>query len=299
MTDVEASVPVADPAQKKGMLVKEKSVTMEYFLETSHLDKQTAELLRQYDKDGDGSFSKNEVVAIILDLREAMQSNEALYSSNKLFKRLLTAAVAFCVLLLTSMFGLSYAVAVLTAKTDVGADGSLVASGTGVVVSTDSRANVVPVYSDEAGRRCFSQEEKNEIMAEVFSGKNVILQDTDIDGSQKMTQLNADGASVVNDQPCFPTGEGQFFCFFADVAECSGRRQLGGDATVARELSTASPSSEGTSGGVSGEPCTDCQTDANGEETCGWCAGNGGGCSTCRRELSERVSLRERRLNAY
>jgi hypothetical protein len=40
------------------------------------------------------------------------------------------AAVFFCVLLLTSMFGLSYAVAALTANTEVKSDGTLVSKGT-------------------------------------------------------------------------------------------------------------------------------------------------------------------------
>jgi len=75
MTDVETTLPIRE-------LVKEKSVTMEYFLEVSHLDSATAELLKKYDRDGNGSFSKDEVVAIILDLREAMQSNEMLGASN-------------------------------------------------------------------------------------------------------------------------------------------------------------------------------------------------------------------------
>jgi hypothetical protein len=164
--------------EKAGMreLVKEKSVTMEYFLETSHLDAATAEMLKKYDRDGNGSFSKDEVVAIILDLREAMQSNEMLGQSNKLFKRLLMAAILFCILLLTSMFGLSYAVAALTAKMDVNSAGLLTTIDGKSVVATDSTAQVFVFERDEEfSTNCISSTEAHALFQRVASGRNTVL----------------------------------------------------------------------------------------------------------------------------
>jgi hypothetical protein len=69
-------------------------------------------LLLKYDRDGNGHFSKDEVVSIILDLKETKRTNEALDASKKLFKRLFIGAVMLCLLLLSGVFGLRYAVAV-------------------------------------------------------------------------------------------------------------------------------------------------------------------------------------------
>jgi hypothetical protein len=60
----------------------EKSMSMEYFLETWNLDKETASMLLKYDQDGNGHFSKNEVVSIVLDLKETKKTNESLDASS-------------------------------------------------------------------------------------------------------------------------------------------------------------------------------------------------------------------------
>jgi hypothetical protein len=112
-------------------IVKEKSATMEHFLETSDLDAATADMLKTYDQNGDGSFSKAKVVTII----------QTLGASNKFFKRLLIASFICCALLLTSMFGLSYTVAAITASTKVQSDGTMLSSG-GVSVSAPASAAV-------------------------------------------------------------------------------------------------------------------------------------------------------------
>jgi hypothetical protein len=80
------------------------------------------------------------------------------------------AAVFFCVLLLTSMFGLSYVVAALTANTEVKSDGALVSKGTATAISTDSRANLYGVNKSEAGY-CLSAAEAFAIKDRVLAGR--------------------------------------------------------------------------------------------------------------------------------
>jgi hypothetical protein len=52
---------------------------MEYFLETAKLDRAMADLLVKYDKDGNISFSNDEVVTIILDLCGAINQVQQRY----------------------------------------------------------------------------------------------------------------------------------------------------------------------------------------------------------------------------
>jgi hypothetical protein len=200
--DTESQLP-----SPRAELVKEKSVTMEYFLETTKLDQATADLLVKYDKDGNGSFSKDEVVSIILELREAIKSNEDLGASNKLFKRLLTAAFVFCVLLLASMFGLSYAVAALTANTEVQSDGTLVSKGTTTVIATDSRADLYGINKSEAGY-CLSAAQVFTIRDSILVGRQVLVENNDGE-YHVVEQLTASGA-VIDDEAgkyCFHTPE--------------------------------------------------------------------------------------------
>jgi hypothetical protein len=198
--DTESQLP-----SPRAELVKEKSVSMKYFLETAKLDQATADLLVKYDTDGNGYFSKDEVVAIIDDLRGAVQSNEDLGASNKLYKRLFMAAFVFCVLLFTSMFGLGYAVAVLTANTEVQSDGTLLSKGTTTVIATDSRADLHSINKSEAGY-CLTAAEAFTIRDSVLAGTQVLVQLNDEDSkSHAVEQLIASGA-VIDD-------EAQKFCF--------------------------------------------------------------------------------------
>lgn len=199
-------------------LVRRKSVTMEYFLETSHLDHATADLLRRYDVDGDGTFSKDEVVAIILDLREAMQSNEVLGASNKMIKRLLIAATIFCVLLLTSMFGLTYAVAALTANTDVKSDGLMMTRDGSFVIATDSSATLHRVSSDESGVTCMTSVELGEIQTAALEGRNVLLETDTHNGTHSSVQQLTAGGYVFDAEAgtmCFGSTQGSQVCFQA------------------------------------------------------------------------------------
>jgi hypothetical protein len=228
MTDVENTQPIRE-------LVKEKSVTMEYFLEVSHLDSATAELLKKYDRDGNGSFSKDEVVAIILDLREAVQSNEMLGASNKMFKRMLMVAVLFCVLLLTSMFGLSYAVAALTAKINVDSNGVMTTVDGSAIVKTDSTAFThTPVKSD-TGTYCITAAEAQAMAGKVLSGSSVLVEFEAKNGTQKEVQQLSSSTVTYNDDGsmCFVAENGRTVCM-KPASECNSdsvrrRLQFGGE----------------------------------------------------------------------
>ena len=207
------------------MMEKQNSVTMEYFLETSHLDSDTAALLKKYDKDGNGSFSKDEVAAIIMDLREAMRSNQELGSSNKLFKRLLIASCIFCILLLASMFGLSYAVAALTAKTDVDSTGALTKAGSSEHVSTDSRAEIHVVTRNQDGQVCITNDELVVMYDEVSVGKNVMFESTNRNGTTVVSLVSGVGAELSESGTmCFNLPDGKKKCFVpSDCEDAVGR----------------------------------------------------------------------------
>jgi hypothetical protein len=184
---------------------------MEYFLKASHLDAATADMLKNYVKDGDGSFSKQEVVDIILDLRETLKANETLGASNKLFKRLLIASFIFCVLLLSSMFSLSYVVAVITATTEVQSDGTMLSKGRASVIATASVASKYDFGRNDNGQYCIPPEEMQAITEQVFSGRDVLVELGEFTENNKLVeQLQATGADVneASGSLCFWVGGG-------------------------------------------------------------------------------------------
>jgi hypothetical protein len=185
----------------------ENSVSMEFFLETRSLDKETASMLLKYDQDGNGRFSKDEVVSIILDLKETKRTNESLDSSNKLFKRLFIGTVLLCVSLLSGMCGISYAVAVLTANTKVKSDGTLMSKDGTAFIATDNTANVYHMDKSD-GNYCMTEEEAMAIKSQTLSGKNVLVQFDEFDGNHAIVQqLRASGTDI--------DAESQTVCFKA------------------------------------------------------------------------------------
>jgi len=171
-------------------------------------------LLRKYDRDGDGSFSKEEVVAIILDLREAMASNEMLGASNKLFRRMLIGVSAFAILLLTSMFGLSYAVAALTAKLDVNSDGTMTTADGKTVVATDTSSYKVVATKGSEDVFCFTNAEKEDLLSQATSGRtNVMVEFNGVNGTQTvLQQLNGGQVFSDEDTVCFVNSQGTRVC---------------------------------------------------------------------------------------
>jgi len=200
---------------------------MEYFLEVSHLDSATAELLKKYDRDGNGSFSKDEVVAIILDLREAMQSNEMLGASNKMFKRMLIAAVSFCVLLLTSMFGLSYAVAALTAKINVDSNGVMTTVDGSSIVKTDSTAFNYQAEKLEDDVYCLSAAEQQTILNQLKSGSNVLVEREGYNGTQSHIQQLSSSTIQQNEDGsiCLFSSTGDKVCLVPNDPACANSRR--------------------------------------------------------------------------
>ena len=217
---------------------------MEYFLETSHLDAATADMLKKYDRDGNGSFSKEEVVAIILDLREAMQSNEMLGASNKFFRRMLIGVSVFALLLLTSMFGLSYAVAALTAKLDVSSDGTMTTTDGKTNVATESSAyKIVPEKIEGTDYYCISNAERNALMTQAMSGRtNVLMQFDAVNETQKIVQ-QISGGQVTTDgtKTCFSNAQGKEICV-EQSTDCApkNRRRLDVSACVALAVNNPS-----------------------------------------------------------
>jgi hypothetical protein len=182
---------------------------MEFYIKTSNIDEVTADMMRKYDKDGDGVFDKDEVVAIISDLRGAMKSNKQLDASSRLFKRLFIAAVFFCVLLLTAMVGISYTVAILTANTEVRSDGTLLAKGTTTAIATDTFANLYRINKSEAGY-CLTAEEAFTIRDSVLAGRQVLVETNDEESNTHVVeQFIASGAVIDDDaeEYCFHTPE--------------------------------------------------------------------------------------------
>jgi hypothetical protein len=206
-------------------LVKEKSVTMEHFLETSDLDAATAEMLKTYNQNGDGSFSKAKVVAIILDLRETKRANESLGASNRFFKRLLIATFIFCALLFTSMFGLSYAVAAITANTEVQSDGTMLSRGGASVIATASIASKYDSGRNDNGQYCIPPEEMQSITEQVFSGRTVLVELSEFTENHRLVeQLQASGADLdeASGGLCFRGGgaEQHKMCFARTEEDC-------------------------------------------------------------------------------
>jgi len=190
--------------------------SLEYFLETAHLDSATGELLKKYDRDGDGSFSKEEVVEIILDLRKEMDQNVLLGQTNKLLRKLIIATVIFCLVLMSSIFGLAYAVAKLTAKLDVDAVTGVMTTLDGSrVVATDSVAYKVSTKKHEAtGSQCISMEELDDMLGRVTSGNIVHLEikGTGTNGTQTIVEKLTGSVEYGEDSFCFITTSGMQMC---------------------------------------------------------------------------------------
>jgi hypothetical protein len=225
---------------------------MEDYIKTSNIDKATAHMLRTYDRDGDGEFDRNEVVAIIRDLRGATKSNEQLDASRRFFKHLFIGAVVLCVLLLTSMLGISYAVAVLTANTQVQSDGTLLAKGTNTAIATDSSASLYGINKSEAGY-CLTAEEAFTIRDSVLAGRQVLVLINDEEShTHVVEQLLASGA-VIDDEAetyCFRTPESTTPTCLTRSDECTQeRRRL--DEFLGRRLAGG--------GGNKGMMCMNCR----------------------------------------
>jgi hypothetical protein len=195
---------------------------MEDFIESRNLDKDTAEMLRAYDKDGNGVFSKGDVVSIILDLRKERVNHDELATSNKVYKRLLWSAIVLCFLSLAGMFALSCGVAALTATTYVSSDGTLMVVGTDTVVAADYRAEVHSLPMIDNGFYCLTWDEVDLMHMQVLNGRNVVLHQINLNGSERISTISEGGVTIDGDKTCFATSTGETECA-SSSAECEGR----------------------------------------------------------------------------
>jgi len=206
---------------------------MEYFLESTHLDNATAEMLKKYDTDGNGSFTKYEVVEIILDLRREIESNAALGRTNKFLRQAICAAVVFCLILMSSIFGLTYAVAALTAKLDVDASTGVMTTPDGkhVVVTDSFSYKAVTSHDELTGTHCLASAELGDLIGRVVNGNGVNLEmvGTGVNGTEAEVQKLTGSLQFTEGSICFMASNGKEICAepsddCAAAAYTSGRR---------------------------------------------------------------------------
>ena len=102
---------------------------------------------REYDTNGDGKFSRSEVFRIVEDLGKARKKKSSL-------KRYLYFSVVASVVLMLSVFGLMWAVVVLTRQVTTDDSGVLrTASGRREIVSTKGRGTTLDIHVQGESRR--------------------------------------------------------------------------------------------------------------------------------------------------
>jgi hypothetical protein len=220
--------------EETGIRRRQTSTTMSAFFTMNNLDDSVKEMFMEYDKDGDGAFSKDEVMNIITDLKKEFHKNETLMMSNLLLKRLLIGGVIFFFLLVGSIFGLSFAVASLTRETSIdSSSGTLFNKDGTMVVATDSRAELHLVTSYDFGD-CISPSAFEDIKVQVQEGKNVMVEQVTHDGSSHKLELLSPSGATFDDETgraCFTLPETPeiMYCLTPDGGACNdpeNRRKL-------------------------------------------------------------------------
>lgn len=227
---MDGMVSAPEGARMRADMIRRQSMTMEYFLESRKLDQATADMLLKYDADGNGVFSKDEVAAIIIDLRDAMHHNEELSYYNTLFKRLLIAAVLFAIFLLSGMFCLSYVVAVLTANTKVESTGVMMTKDGINTIATDSIATIVDVGNHHNGNFCVPKSQAELMINRVSEGRNVLLKLGDSEtGNTTVSHLRPAGMQVHEDgRVCFWNPENtKYECLVPTTDGCTATDSQG------------------------------------------------------------------------
>ena len=208
------------------------TMPMEFFIESRNLDQVTAQILKSYDKSNDGHFSKEEVISIVLDLKQQCSVHDDLVKYNKLYKRVLCLAILFAVFILNATLLLSLVVANLTIKMDVVEDGTMVVAGSSdnQAVSTDSRADIHDLVQNEYGVMCTTLDEALLMKLEVEVGRNVVILSTDTaTDAQQLTQISGRGTEwYSNGDFCFiPPGNGNHKLCFQEHVSCNSSNTAG------------------------------------------------------------------------
>ena len=196
------------PRMSHNKSLRRSTMPMQEFLKITPLDDSAKSMMLKYDKDGDGSFSKEEVAELIKDLQAQNRANADLAMANKILKRILIGAIIFFFLLVASIFGLSFAVAQLSKDTAVDmSSGVMYAKGSGgggdgnagVIVATNSRSDVFHAESYDFGD-CLLVSDFVSIKENVLKGTNVVLQRNAMTGRNiTLEQLAATGATMEQD----------------------------------------------------------------------------------------------------
>ena len=154
---------------------------------------------REYDTDGDGTFSRSEVFRIVEDLDNARRKKSSL-------KRYLSLSVVVTMVLMLSVFGLMWAVVVLTRQVTTDDSGVLrTASGNREIVSTKGRGATLDLHiHGESSRRKVKEGRRLEefnydeaaLVAEIPKTDAEQLRDDILAGTTQLTfNFVADGES--------------------------------------------------------------------------------------------------------
>jgi hypothetical protein len=208
-------------------------------------DNVTSGVLKTIDRNDSSSIlSKEEITAVIMDLRRERQANGRLGQANKVLRRFLIVSAFFFVLVLSSLVSLSFAVTALSAKLDVDSSTGVMTTPDGMhVVSTDSFAyKVVATVDDATGAKCLDYDDVGEMVKRVLSGNSVVLESLSpgIFGSQTGVQKLSGSMHAEEGEICFSGTDGKEVCAKPST-ECNviteGRRLTGTD-YVAQCLAT-------------------------------------------------------------
>jgi len=157
--------------------------------------------------------------------------NETLGISNKRFKRIAIVTIIFCILLLLSMFGLIYGVAILTTKINVTNEGVMTTSDQQTIVKTDSNAYIILPEKIENDQYCLTANEVDDMVAKIISGSNVILKLEGINQTHtRYEHLSKFTMDVQEDDEsiCFTSENGRQVCMIPSLdCETLTRRKLG------------------------------------------------------------------------
>jgi hypothetical protein len=148
-------------------LLRAATLPMKYFMDAQKLDPETARPLQEYDMDGDGVFSKEEVVAFIIELRKRAIANAELRQWNAFYWKMgVTTVAVFFIVLLLGFVDLSVAVTALTAKLDVNTNNVAVSrADEAVIISMDSTSTLFKLDStvDDGSIFCIDDETADSI----------------------------------------------------------------------------------------------------------------------------------------
>lgn len=198
-------------------LEPQNSFTIDVFQQDfSDDDTFTSDMLKKIDRTGTNSISKDDIFAVIRDLRQARQANGRLGQANKLLQRTVMASALFFVLLLSAMVSLSFAVDALSAKLDVDSSTGVMTTPDGMhAVSTDSVAyKVVATIDDATGTNCLDYDDVGEMLQRVVSGNGVLLETLSpgVLGTQTAIQKLSGSMHAEEGEICFLGSNGKEVC---------------------------------------------------------------------------------------